>query len=123
MSGTGFLAAAVAVSVAFLGGMIWGVLLARPRRKSGSEGRKRRRERSVVFCLMCFALGVVNVAIYWLAVFLNKAPGETVACTGMAEMIAPVIAYYIYQAKLKDSRNKYKVDENGVPYDLKGETE
>ncbi len=118
MSGTDFLIVAVAVSIAMLGGIIWGVRTGNPKKKTN----KRRRERSVIFCLMCFALGVINVAIYWLAVFLNKAPGETVACTGMVEMIAPVIAYYIYQAKLKDSRNKYKVDENGVPYDIKGET-
>lgn len=121
MSGTDLLIVAVAASVALLGGMVWGVRLSRPQKK-GAEARKKRRERSAVFCLMCFALGVINVAIYWLAVFLGKAPGETVACTGMVEMIAPVIAYYIYQAKLKDSRNKYKVDENGVPYDVGGTT-
>lgn len=38
-------------------------------------------------------------------------------------MIAPVLGYYVYQAKLKDSRNKYGIDENGVPYDVPRETE
>lgn len=73
-------------------------------------------ERSVKFCLLCMTLGVLNVAVYWVAVFTGKAPGETVACTGMVEMIAPVLGYYVYQAKLKDSRNKYGVDADGVPF-------
>lgn len=80
-------------------------------------------ERNVKFCLLCMFLGVANVAVYWIAVFMGKAPGETVACTGMVEMIAPVLGYYVYQAKLKDSRNKYGIDENGVPYGISQKTE
>lgn len=76
-------------------------------------------ERSVKFCLLCMALGVINVAVYWVAVFMDKAPDATVACTGMVEMIAPVLGYYIYQAKLKDSRNKYGIDADGVPFSKK----
>lgn len=80
--------------------------------------RLKKEEHSVVFCLMCFSFGVLNVAVYWAAVFCRLNPDATVACTGMVEMIAPVIGYFVYQAKLKNSRNKYRVDKNGVPYDL-----
>lgn len=76
-------------------------------------------EKSVLFCLLCMALGVADVAVYWVAVFLDKAPDATVACTGMVEMIAPVLAYCVYQAKLKDSRNKYGIDSDGIPFSQK----
>jgi hypothetical protein len=77
---------------------------------------KKPMERSVKLCLLCFALGVVNVAVYWVAVFADKAPDATVACTGMVEMIAPVLGYFVYQAKMKDSRNKYGIAADGTPY-------
>lgn len=76
-------------------------------------------ERNVKFCVACVLFGVVNVAVYWIAVFMDKAPGTEVAVAGVAEIIAPVIGYLIYQAKLKDSRNKYGIDKDGVPYAVK----
>lgn len=80
-------------------------------------------ERSVKFCLACFTLGVINVTVYWVAIFMGLQPDSSVACTGMVEMIAPVLGYFVYQAKLKDSRNKYGIDENGVPYGISKQTE
>ena len=80
-------------------------------------------ERSVKFCLACFLLGVVNVSVYWVAIFMGLQPDSSVACTGMVEMIAPVLGYFVYQAKLKDSRNKYGIDENGIPYVVSRKTE
>jgi hypothetical protein len=81
-----------------------------------AKAEKTPMERSAKLCLLCFALGVINVAVYWVAVFSDKAPDATVACTGMVEMIAPVLGYFIYQAKLKDSRNKYGIAADGTPY-------
>lgn len=80
-------------------------------------------ERNVKACMACFALGVINVAVYWVAIFLGFQPDASVACTGMVEMIAPVIGYLVYQAKLKDSRNKYGIDKDGVPYGISQKTE
>lgn len=80
-------------------------------------------ERSVKFCLACFLLGVINVSVYWVAIFMGLQPDSSVACTGMVEMIAPVLGYFVYQAKLKDSRNKYGIDENGIPYVVSRKTE
>lgn len=81
-----------------------------------SAPKKKRMETSIKFCLLCVALGVINVTVYWVAVFRGLSPDATVACTGMVEMIAPVLGYYIYQAKLKDSRNKYGISPDGTPY-------
>jgi hypothetical protein len=81
------------------------------------EVEKKPTERSFKLCLLCFSLGVCNVAVYWIAIFMDKYPDATVACTGIVEMIAPVLGYYIYHAKLKDSRNKYGIASDGTPYD------
>lgn len=75
--------------------------------------------RSMKFCIACVLFGMANVATYWVAVFMDKAPGSEVAVAGVAEIIAPVLGYLIYQAKLKDSRNKYGIAEDGVPYAVK----
>jgi len=36
----------------------------------------------------------------------------------VTESLGVTIGYFIYQAKLKDSRNKYSVDVNGIPFKL-----
>ena len=46
------------------------------------------------------------------------APDSALPIAGITAIFTPIIAYLIYQFKLKNSRNKYGVSENGVPYVL-----
>ena len=43
-------------------------------------------------------------------------PDSALPIAGITAIITPVISYLLYQAKLKDSRNKYGISEAGVPY-------
>ena len=44
------------------------------------------------------------------------APDSALPIAGITAIFTPIIAYLIYQFKLKNSRNKYGISENGVPY-------
>ena len=45
-------------------------------------------------------------------------PDASLPIAGITAIITPIIGYLLYQAKLKDSRNKYGISENGVPYTI-----
>ena len=46
----------------------------------------------------------------------SATPDSALPITGITAIITPMVSYLLYQAKLKNSRNKYGIDENGVPY-------
>lgn len=46
----------------------------------------------------------------------GSTPDSALPIAGITAIITPVISYLLYQAKLKDSRNKYGINEFGVPY-------
>lgn len=50
-------------------------------------------------------------------------PDVTLPVTGITSILVPFISYLIYQFKLKNSRNKYGINENGVPYCMPDESE
>ena len=43
-------------------------------------------------------------------------PDPTIAVTCITVVIGALLSYFLYQFGLKNSRNKYGVDENGNPY-------
>lgn len=55
-----------------------------------------------------------------LAIETNSAiaPDSALPVTGITAIIVPLISYLLYQFKLKNSRNKYGISENGVPYTM-----
>lgn len=44
------------------------------------------------------------------------APESTLAVTAMSVVIGALLSYLLYQMGLKNSRNKYGIDENGQPF-------
>ena len=51
---------------------------------------------------------------------LGKDPVENLAIAIVSTLIIALLAYFIKSFGEKNSRNKYKVDENGTPYELEG---
>ena len=51
---------------------------------------------------------------------LGKDPVENLAIAIVSTLILGLLAYFIKSFGEKNSRNKYKVDENGMPYELEG---
>lgn len=44
------------------------------------------------------------------------APDAALPIAGITFIFSPIVSYLVYQFGLKNSRNKYGVDENGEPY-------
>ena len=51
---------------------------------------------------------------------LGKDPVENLAIAIVSTLIVALLAYFVKSFGEKNSRNKYKVDENGMPYELEG---
>ena len=63
---------------------------------------------------MCVAISWVTWS-YVLA-SLGKDPVENLAIAIVSTLIVALLAYFVKSFGEKNSRNKYKVDENGMPY-------
>ena len=50
-------------------------------------------------------------------------PDSTLAVTCVTVVIGSLVSYLLYNGFLKNSRNKYGVDSEGVPYDMISEEE
>lgn len=72
----------------------------------------------LLLVLMCVAISWVTWS-YVLA-SLGKDPVENLAIAIVSTLIVALLAYFVKSFGEKNSRNKYKVDENGTPYDLEG---
>ena len=73
-------------------------------------------ETSKVLAALCFFLGGGSIVAYWAAVFTDKSPDSSVAVQSLITVIGAVLSYCLYQFGLKNSRNKYGVDQDGNPY-------
>jgi FtsH-binding integral membrane protein len=63
----------------------------------------------IIFC----ALGII--ASYVLAFYEKQNVNDTVTVALITTIMGACVSYLIYQFKLKDSRNKHGIDENGKP--------
>ena len=61
--------------------------------------------------------GMILVTSSFVLAALDKNVNEGVTISVIGTVISAILGYMIYQFKMKDSRNKYKVDDEGVPFD------
>lgn len=75
-----------------------------------------------VFALWC---GAKYYDLIALAIETNAEvlPDVTLAVTAMSVVIGALLSYLLYQMGLKNSRNKYGIDETGQPFKTKFEVE
>lgn len=102
-------------------------------RKKSLRSRLKKIEFSKVLCGFAFvALLILGV---WMVVrYYNLAqvaiengsvnmPDAALPIAGVSMIIAPIVSYVLYQGSLKNSRNKYGVDADGIPFKQKVEYE
>ena len=93
---------------------------------AAKKTKKKKKEFSKIACsvasLGLFFLGVWMVYRYYSLVQLAIAtsssvvPDAALPIAGISFILAPLISYLLYQGGLKNSRNKYGIDEEGQPY-------
>ena len=72
--------------------------------------------------LLLLATSIIWVTWSYILATIGREPVESLAIAIVSTLILGLLAYFIKSFCEKNSRNKYKVDECGTPYDLK-ETE
>ena len=83
---------------------------------------KPKREFSKILTAIVLAVGILNLLAYHVAVFYAISRGSMIlpdASLGTQTVITilgGLLSYCLYQFGLKNSRNKYGIDEEGHPY-------
>lgn len=93
---------------------------------AGKRQPKKKIEYSKMACTIAFLaflfIGIWMVHRYYSLVQLaingdsSVVPDAALPIAGISFILAPLISYLMYQAGLKNSRNKYGVSEDGQPY-------
>lgn len=80
---------------------------------------KKKREWSKFWMAILVLYGIGCGVAYYVGIFMDKMPDPALAVQSVVTIIGSFISYLVYQFGLKNSRNKYGVDCDGVPYSQK----
>lgn len=78
-----------------------------------------KREFAQSLVIVSWAVTIVWITLSFVLAFFDKNTNSEVTVALITESFGVTLAYLIYQAILKTSRNKYGVDKDGVPYKVK----
>ena len=73
-------------------------------------------EWSKIVCGLIILYGIGNGVVYNIAIFMDKMPDSSLAVQSVTTIIGGYMSYLLYQFGLKNSRNKFGVDSEGMPY-------
>lgn len=73
-------------------------------------------EWSKFICGVIILYGIANGVLYNIAIFMDKVPDAALAVQSVTTIIGGYMSYLLYQFGLKNSRNKFGVDDEGNPY-------
>lgn len=60
--------------------------------------------------------GMIMTIFYYVTIWLGYDCDPAVAVASISEIIASVLGYLIFSMKTKDSRNKYGIGKDGLPF-------
>jgi len=75
-----------------------------------------KKEFSKIIVVSAVIIAVFNIIIYWIAIFKGFEPDSAMPISAMVQIFGSILSYCLYQLGLKNSRNKYGIDENGQPF-------
>ena len=80
---------------------------------------KKKTEYSKIICAVIMIYGILTGVLYYAAVFDDKMPDAQLATQSVITILGANLSYNFYQLGLKNSRNKYGINENGEPFKQK----
>ena len=83
----------------------------------------KKKEFSQVLVIMSWVITIVWISLSFTLAFFDKDTNSEVTIALITESFGVTLAYFVYQATLKLSRNKYGIDLDGVPFKLKSKLE
>ncbi len=75
-----------------------------------------KKEFSKIIVVTAVLIAVFNIIVYWIAIFKGFQPDSAMPISAMVQIFGAILSYCLYQLGLKNSRNKYGIDENGYPF-------
>lgn len=89
---------------------------------------KKKIKRTKIEFSKCIVIVSWTVTIIWITLsfilaFFNKDTNSEVTVALITDSFGVTLAYFIYQASLKMSRNKYGIDHDGIPFKVKQKIE
>lgn len=90
------------------------------KKKSKSEKRMEFSQRIVV---ISWIVTVIWISFSFILAWNDKDTNSAVTVALVTESFGVTVGYFIYQATLKNSRNKYGVSCDGIPYSVKQKLE
>lgn len=82
-----------------------------------------KKEFSKILVIISWAVTIVWISLSFALAFIDKDSNSEVTIALITESFGVTLAYFIYQASLKISRNVCGVDNEGVPYKIKQKLE
>ncbi len=80
---------------------------------------KKKIETSKLFCGIVMIFSIVCTALCFVLAFLGYPVPETLGVTVFGMGVVDVLGYLFYNGANKNSRNKYGIDVDGVPFSVK----
>jgi len=71
--------------------------------------------KKIVIAVLIWAMSVVTFS--YVLSYLDKNPNEIVTSAVVTSVIGIIIGYFQKSFKEKDSRNKHRLDKNGIPFE------
>ena len=90
-------------------------------KKSGK--RLNQREFTQCMVIVSWTVTIVWITLSFILAFFDKDTNSEVTVSLITESFGLTVSYFIYQAVLKTSRNKYGIDSDGVPFKIKQKIE
>lgn len=69
--------------------------------------------------IVSWAVTIVWITLSFILAFMDKSTNSEVTIELVRESFGVTLAYFLYQAALKMSRNKHGVDRDGIPFKVK----
>ena len=85
--------------------------------------KKSTKEFSQSLVMLSWAITIVWISLSFALAFFDKDTNSEVTVALITESFGVTLAYLIYQAMLKMSRNKHGIDQDGIPFKLKSKLE
>ena len=73
--------------------------------------------------IVSWTVTIVWITLSFILAFFDKDTNSEVTVSLITESFGLTVSYFIYQAVLKTSRNKYGIDSDGVPFKIKQKIE
>lgn len=81
--------------------------------------KKKEKEFAQCLVIVSWAVTIVWITLSFILAFFDKNTNSEVTVALITESFGVTLAYLIYQASLKISRNRHGIDKDGVPYKVK----